>query len=316
MSDSLKVSAGVSRRQVGYGRGMVKVRHRREIRDVAFQSAGRPAARVECLRLPQLFAKAGAQHWEGLESLQFHAWLVFTAGRCTHLVDFERYACKPGTVLHIEPGQLHRWDPTPGLDGYVLLLSSAGREARRGELGLPRELEGAAGCRVLRPLHRARVVGWFEQLARETAGPDALSWHLALVALLDVARSSEGATHGEVVRPGPGLARVTELRRLIERSFRVTRTARDYAAALGCSLRTLDRTCVAATGTPVKALVDARVLLEARRRLAHTDVTLEALASELGFSEATHLAKFFRRHAGMTAGRFRQPFRVAARRAG
>jgi hypothetical protein len=57
----------------------------------------------------------------------------------------------------------------------------------------------------------------------------------------------------------------------LERSYPTTRRAEDYAARLGYTVMT--RTCLAASGQPVKTLIDVRVALQAQRLLAHTGGT-------------------------------------------
>jgi AraC-like DNA-binding protein len=91
----------------------------------------------------------------------------------------------------------------------------------------------------------------------------------------------------------------------LERSFATTRNAADYAARLGYSLRSLNRACTDATGHTAKALVDARVVLEAKRLLSHTDLPVATIGRRLGFSEPTNFGKFFSREAGQSPGAFR-----------
>ncbi len=52
--------------------------------------------------------------------------------------------------------------------------------------------------------------------------------------------------------------------------------------------------------------MDDRVALEARRLLAHTDLTVAAVGRRLGFEETTNFVKFFVRRTGTTPGTFRQ----------
>jgi AraC-like DNA-binding protein len=78
-------------------------------------------------------------------------------------------------------------------------------------------------------------------------------------------------------------------------------------------VRTLTRACQAATGQPVKHVIDERVALEARRLLAHTDEPVAAIARRLGFSEPTNFGKFFTRHTGTTPGEFRHSVTAAER---
>ena len=70
-------------------------------------------------------------------------------------------------------------------------------------------------------------------------------------------------------------------------------------------MKTLTRACRAMTGQTAKQIVDERVVLEAKRRLAHSDAAVETLAYQLGFSEATNFGKFFARHTGQSPGSFR-----------
>ncbi|MGX9882978.1 helix-turn-helix domain-containing protein [Streptomyces sp. NPDC002276] len=53
------------------------------------------------------------------------------------------------------------------------------------------------------------------------------------------------------------------------------------------------------------ALEDARVLLEAKRLLVHTDATAADISRTLGFAEPTDFAKFFRKRDGRTPLEFR-----------
>ncbi|MFD5825136.1 helix-turn-helix transcriptional regulator, partial [Lentzea sp. NPDC060358] len=92
----------------------------------------------------------------------------------------------------------------------------------------------------------------------------------------------------------------------LERAFTRSRNAAEYAAAIGYSARSLNRICLAATGRTAKALIDARVALEAKRLLAHTDLSSAAIGHRLGFSEATNFTKFFLRETGTSPGAFRQ----------
>lgn len=85
-----------------------------------------------------------------------------------------------------------------------------------------------------------------------------------------------------------------------------TRRAADYAHRLGYTVKTLTRACTAATGQPVKHVIDARVALEAQRLLAHTDEPVATIARRLGFPEPTNFGKFFTRCTGETPGTFRQ----------
>lgn len=288
---------------------------RQPLLEVAFQA--REGGLVECVRLPALFERFPPEG-PRLEALQFHAWVFVTSGRCEHLIDFEQHACRRGSVLHLGPGQVHRWDPRRGLDGFALLvgLSSLREPGVRASSAEVLELDEWPTHLELSPRALAPVVTLLSRLAALSEQRVArsavarLQWHLSLATLLEVANAAAVTASPRDLSEAPvELRRVRRFKALLERSFRQSREARWYARSLGCSVRTLDRSCQAWLGGPAKAHIDARVVLEARRRLAHSGVSLDVLADELGFTETTNFAKFFRRHVGLTAGAFRSGYR-------
>lgn len=300
---------------------MVKNRQQRpRPEEVSFHFHGRPAALVECVPLSRLYARGSPANWSRLQILRFHIWLVITSGQHRHLVDFHRLHGRAGSVLHIGPGQLHQWDWSGQRQGYALLLGPAAlSDASRRLPGtaLPGlEVQEWPASIELSPGDAARIASWCEQIAQLSTQPDspalrAMSWHLAMVALHDLRACDHRLGAAVVVERARAqdLARLRQFKVLIERSFKVTRAARDYARGMDLSVRTLDRLCQATTGRSAKELIDERVTLEAQRLLAHADTSLEEIADELGFSEATNFVKFFTRRAQQTPGAFRRRFR-------
>jgi AraC-like DNA-binding protein len=114
---------------------------------------------------------------------------------------------------------------------------------------------------------------------------------------------------GSVAGAGPAGASEGDtflrLRREVERSYVQTRRVEDYAARLGCSVRTLTRACLAATGRSAKQVIDDRSALEARRLLACTDLPIAEIGQRLGFPEPTNFGRFFHREVGCSPGAFR-----------
>jgi AraC-like DNA-binding protein len=91
----------------------------------------------------------------------------------------------------------------------------------------------------------------------------------------------------------------------LEEGHRRSRRVEDYAARLGCSVRTLTRASLAVTGRTAKQSVDDRVALEARRLLACTPLSVAEIGRRLGFGEPTNFGRFFHREVGMSPGAFR-----------
>ncbi len=84
------------------------------------------------------------------------------------------------------------------------------------------------------------------------------------------------------------------------------------ARELGYTPRTLSRATHAATARSAKQFIDDRVILEAKRLLAHSDSPAATIARHLGFDDDTNFTKFFRRHTDTTPGAFRLTARGTA----
>jgi AraC-like DNA-binding protein len=231
----------------------------------------------------------------GPRLLSFHVLMLTTAGHGTVEVDFMTRICRPGTLLWAHPGQALRL-PTPGLDASFVTFES--RLARQPEPDGVRhwQLEGE---------DEDAVISDFAQLAvdcdRHTPGPlaAALLQHQLTVLQLRIALLTP-PTEG-----GPESRTFAFFSRLLEEGHPRSRRVEDYAADLGCSVRTLTRACLAVTGRTAKQVVDDRVALQARRLLACTPLSVAEVGRHLGFPEPTNFGRFFHREVGTSPGQFR-----------
>ena len=231
----------------------------------------------------------------GPRLIDHHVLMLATAGHGPVEVDFRVLACRPGTLLWIHPGQALRLGPA-GLDASFVTFES--RLARSPEPDGVRhwQLEGE---------DEDAVISDFAQLAvdceRHPPGPlaAALLHHQLTVLQLRVALLTPAATGGA---ERDTFAR---FRRLLEKGHPSSRRVEDYAADLGCSVRTLTRACLAVTGRTAKQVVDDRVALQARRLLACTPLPVAEVGRHLGFGEPTNFGRFFHREVGTSPGQFR-----------
>jgi transcriptional regulator GlxA family with amidase domain len=101
----------------------------------------------------------------------------------------------------------------------------------------------------------------------------------------------------------------TLFRDAVERDFATNHSVSAYADALGYSRRTLVRAVRSATGETPKAFIDKRVVLEAKRLLAHTDLPIGRVGVAVGFPDAANFSKFFHQHTDQTPAAFRAELR-------
>lgn len=99
------------------------------------------------------------------------------------------------------------------------------------------------------------------------------------------------------------------LRRQILEHIRTPVTVEEAARRQGMSRTRYSHHFKARTGISPAAFMAQVRLEEVARRLAQTDLPLAALAAEIGFADANHLCKAFRRHYHLSPGVFRKQMR-------
>lgn len=245
---------------------------------------------------------------------EFHTLVLVTQGTCTQVVDFEPIRCAPGSLLVLRPGQAHNYGHDDDWDGwnvlfrpeFVLPVSSATRS-----LTLAVDLERLPDHLALRGKELRTVTRAIEQLSADAQleapldDVNALLRH-QLHALLTRLCILNGRQQGQAPLMSPALQRFQRFQQLVEERFAQWHRVADYSDRLGYTEKSLTRAVTATTGKTAKSFIAARVVLEAKRLLVHTDLPVATIAEKLGFDEATNFGKFFRREAGGTPAAFRQ----------
>ncbi|MEU6369629.1 AraC family transcriptional regulator [Streptomyces sp. NPDC046931] len=245
--------------------------------------------------------------------IDFHVVMFFNGGPVSHMVDFAEYRARAGDVLWIRPGQVHRFSRSSEYRGTVLTMQPGFLPRATVEAtGLYRydlppllhpDADGLAGL-------RASLVQLQREYEDTTTLP--LSLHTAvlrhsLTAFL-LRLGHLAASSAEVARDHADTT-FTRFRDAVEQGFATNHSVSAYADALGYSRRTLVRAVRAATGETPKGFIDKRVVLEAKRLLAHTDLPIGRVGAAVGFPDAANFSKFFHQHTDTPPAAFRAELR-------
>lgn len=245
---------------------------------------------------------------------EFHMLMYVTHGVSTQMVDFKPVRCAPGTMLVLRPGQAHNFGRDEGWDGWIVLF--------RPEFVLPATV-ASVNLKVVVHLERlpehfvldgneARVVTDQIQQMREDTQLDApvgdlhalLRYQLyVLLTRLSLLLGRQQAQESVI---SPALQRFKRFQQLVEERFAQWHQLAEYASQLGYTEKSLTRAVVASVGMTAKALITARIVLEAKRLLVHTDLSIGVIAEKLGFDEPTNFSKFFKREVDCSPAEFRR----------
>lgn len=161
------------------------------------------------------------------------------------------------------------------------------------------------------PLGEASPVGpALTSLARElvwtAAGhAAAVESHLLAVLVEALRRLMQAEAHCPLVL-GPHAGLVARFREAIEGLYRTGAGLEDYAGLLGVTPTQLRAACLKAAGAPPLNLVHARTVLEAKRALLYSSMTVAEVAYYLGFEDPAYFSRFFAKAVGQSPRAYRQ----------
>lgn len=134
---------------------------------------------------------------------------------------------------------------------------------------------------------------------------------LLLALLVQISRLAQPA---DAPRPGQGRRAILleQFRELVNRQFRQHWPLELYAERLGISAAQLGRICREELGESAMGLINARLMREAQRLLAYTELEIKQIAHTLGFRDTSYFSRYFRKQAGIKPSEFRAAFQSVA----
>jgi AraC-like DNA-binding protein len=251
---------------------------------------------------------------------EFHTLVCVTQGVCTQIVDFKPIACELGSLLVLQPGQVHNYGQDEDWDGWNVLFRPEfvlPSSATPRDLKLTVEWERLPEHLVLDGHELRKVTDSIQQMREDTLIDAPLEdVHVLLRHQLHALLTRLSILHGrqQAQEPliSPASQRFKRFQQLVDERFAQWHQVADYASQIGCTEKSLARAVTAATGMTAKAFIAARINLEAKRLLVHTDLPVATIAEKLGFEEATNFSKFFKREVSCTPAEFRRRQRIGA----
>ncbi len=98
---------------------------------------------------------------------------------------------------------------------------------------------------------------------------------------------------------------IREFNALVEFNFRKEHSVAFYASKLFKSPKTLSNNFTKFEKSPLQIIHD-RIILEAKRLLIYTEKTAKEIAYEIGFEDASHLSRMFKKHTTFSPSDFRK----------
>ncbi|WP_153798441.1 AraC family transcriptional regulator [Foetidibacter luteolus] len=237
---------------------------------------------------------------------EYHLFFLQEKGTTTIEIDFKEYTLKPSSVVLIHQNQVHRTLSFKNATASILAISNENLN--------PKYLKLLEDITPVNPL----------SLKQETflLITEAASFCLKLAErkneklYYSLLNGSCNTLIGLVIsqylvqpKPFDKLSRyeiVTKaFKELLEQNFAIAKRPREYAQQLNISSSYLNECVKNTTGYSVSHHIQQRVVLEAKRLLYHSDISVKEIAAELGYDDYPYFSRLFTNVSGMTALAFR-----------
>lgn len=230
--------------------------------------------------------------------------IYLSAGSGIHTIDSRKFAVTPPVIYFVRKEQTHYFDLEQEADGFVAIIKKSFVDK-----SLDNELKhvlvrlSSQNCLYLNEATTIRDI--FHLMVREYTFHGEYSFHIIeglLKALL--AKILETS---KPMMPGTGLKSdlFQAFLELLYSDPVVKNSVQHYAEILNTSPQNLNAACRKAMDQSATDVLAEFIISEAKRLLLYTNNTVSQIAYGLGFIDASHFVKYFKRSAGQTPQSFR-----------
>ncbi len=246
---------------------------------------------------------------------EFYQILWSRRGSGSHRIDFVDYPITDNTLFFIAPGQIHAFDGNEDCSGVIILFNASFLvdEQTSESIFLKYNVFNAYDSLPYYNVsadEAERLMLLVNEMNREYALTGAFAHkdymqYLLRLFLIRVQRSGERHNIPKLYVQSVANRTFVRFRQLLEQNFRRVHTVKEYADLLHVSSRTLTKYVDESAHSSPLRIINDRIVLEAKRQLQHTALSVKQISYELGFEDPSYFVKFFKRITGRMPSDFR-----------
>ena len=246
----------------------------------------------------------------------FYEILYLTAGAGYHIVDFEPYKVEPPIFYFVSPGQVHFWELTQVFEGHYVMFNEDFLVFPSSGLSTMEEVTffhtvGESPELYLDEDQSIKITNLLrlmenEYRIKETNRTSVLRAYLHIL-IAQLQRLTAG--NKKEKRSTPQSSLVRKFKHLVTKNFLRNLSVQDYADMMCVSSSHLSNTLKSMSGFTPAQLIHNEMILEAKRLLVHTELTVSEVGYHLNFEDPSYFSRFFRRETGMNPTHFQTEIR-------
>ncbi|MCF6332447.1 MAG: AraC family transcriptional regulator [Draconibacterium sp.] len=240
--------------------------------------------------------------------------LYLLKGSGFHVIDGNKYEINPPSVFFMSPGQAHKIEFSNDIEGYIFIFTEDFYLINQSNQNRLIEFPFFFTIRQDNPpliLNDQEDVLFLESLFKKgimgAEKGDDYSIEL-LRSILDLILTSSATlykTDEKMLNKGKGHIVVKKFFQLIEDNYHKNLTVSEYANQLAITPNHLTQTVNNLTGKTSSQIIKAKQVLEIKRLLVHSNLSVTEIATRLNFPDQSYFSKFFKRETGKSPLQYR-----------
>jgi len=251
----------------------------------------------------------GRNEFEQPHKHDFYLVFFVEKGSGVHNVDFTQYNVNDYQVYFIRPGQVHNWSLDVDTSGFQLMLSADVISVFSNLGQFPFFEQSVPSCLSLTKKELEEFKNHLHEIELLLVDNDTLTKEIVLLRLhlllklLQKEYLVQFPEHDTSTKPEKIIKGFSIL---IDDYFNKESSVNFYADKLNITPNYLNILSQKYLKIPASDVIKQRTILEAKRLLTSTDLSIKEIGYQLGFNDNTYFSKVFKKYAGKTPGDFKK----------
>jgi len=244
---------------------------------------------------------------------------VFLFENCSplHYIDFLTIKIEPYSLLFIDKDRVHHFDKFLNYKGRILVFTEDFFSTTKNDTEFLKNtilfnVNSNEATIKLDENSFSKFVRICKNIKEELIVPTDKSKHILLKNLLhnflllaEREKKKQGYTE---LKKGSDLDYTILFRNMLEINFTKLKTVREYSALIFISEKRLGIATKKILGKKPKEIINDRILLEAKRLLIHSNLSIKVIGQNLGFEDPAYFVRYFKNKTETTPVEYRKKY--------
>lgn len=229
------------------------------------------------------------------------------------VIEGKKYSLTNNMLINVPPSSIHGFKFSQNTKGWVLTIPDLYMEHTLKDEQKFLEYLSSSFIEKCEDKSLLNELGFiFNSITKEhTKLNNAISLTLRSLTALLISKIVFLSPHIKVKLETPisnKLSLLHTFQKILNDNFKKRMSIAQFASKLNITPTHLNRICRSQLNVSALELVNERVLLEAKRLLIYTSLSIAEISYELGFNDPAHFSKFFTLKCQQTASKFRKKY--------